>query len=399
MSDRGRLFNLTLLPETAKARNYSPRILITYEASDHSVMEAISTLTIPVHNITHVDLPTLTSPSRFPYAQKPPNWISNELKDAWELVRRRYDSIQKHLFDESDSENNLFFEKYYDSLNENSSHECIIVDLSERQNKLLEYLSERKLLYTSSQPNTNHLFLHKKIGISNFVEIFRDHLFIGPEIIRDISKSCNGLKDKFILFKTGWNKFLPEHDDWNHPVWFCWHLFLLYPFIDSSTSWEILKSGCIGVGTDAVSIECPLYYTQPDYRVGDLKKIVDELRSGKKPEWIARPGKTDLVLPFPEKRLTNGKGSNGEQFVPAHAMLLFGEDEDHGQTPFRIISNLDLKSLTPNKIRFRQTDLNEALIHDECELFIFPLKLSTKRSAGIGDYRWTGMPVLAYAVV
>jgi len=378
------LYNLTLPPEDAKSRNYLSKVIISYEHPEQTAINPISTITAPVHNLTHIDLPWLVSERRFPFRDVMPD-ISDDYKLHWNNIINNYDDF--HQIIKGDGRSSIpMIDDYIKSIDTNFMCECVIINLDRKRNKFIKYLKDNNLVYEHYSSNNNFKYLNKNVEQRHLVEMLRDYLHISSKSILSIDDKYK-LENKFVLFQTGWDEFIPEYEDWDHPVWMCWHLFLMYPYLDFFSATELIRSKCIGVGTDTISIECPLYYTHPKYRLSDIQALLNDK------SWQSNK----ICLPFDNTDINSMSQTN---LLPAHSTLFFSNSVFDSKNPFKILSSLTFSKLSKilKKFNLRNTIIEDDYTISTGNLFIMPLFTGLEFNNPLSKNIWTGLPCLVYFV-
>lgn len=102
-------------------------------------------------------------------------------------------------------------------------------------------------------------------------------LKIGFDEILGLIGDRQRLKETFLVFFTGWEKWRPQFRDVSHPVFESWHPFLLHPYLDATGIEKLSEAGVAGVGIDTYGIECPLYYADPHLSMPAVTECVEEM--------------------------------------------------------------------------------------------------------------------------
>ncbi len=92
-------------------------------------------------------------------------------------------------------------------------------------------------------------------------QLLIDLLINGDELAPALAAAeASDVSDCLLLFKTGWSAWRPRSEqtrDLRHPVFNCWHPFLLHPYLDLSTLESV--GAFAGIGSDCVDLDCPAY--------------------------------------------------------------------------------------------------------------------------------------------
>jgi len=139
---------------------------------------------------------------------------------------------------------------------------CIIIDVSYKQKIIEDALFKipaekyRDSDYTGSYYQQ---FLNPLMEYEDFQKILHD-ICITKEELKSVLEGIKKPENTFLIFKTGWDIFAPDIRDLNHPMWECWHAFLIHPYLDENSIKYITDNNYLGIGCDTFSLECPLYY-------------------------------------------------------------------------------------------------------------------------------------------
>lgn len=83
------------------------------------------------------------------------------------------------------------------------------------------------------------------------------------------------LKNKVVLFSTGWNDvFRPKYKDIGHELIQMMHPYFYSPYLDLNTLSFLISSGAIGIGTDTYGMDSCIYYVDPEVCIPAMKRVL-----------------------------------------------------------------------------------------------------------------------------
>ncbi len=170
---------------------------------------------------------------------------------------------------------------------------CIIVDISSKRKDLFNYTHESKPLdivtghakETFSLGYEGEIFQSEVIQFKTrkeFKELIEGLCITKEELqksIEPLRKQIKDFSETIICFRTYWNVFFrPQYPDIRHPLWNCYHPYLLHPYLDEFGVDYLLKElNIAGVAADIPGLDCPLYDVLEVWSfplIGEVKKEI-----------------------------------------------------------------------------------------------------------------------------
>lgn len=248
--DLGKEISSTSLKYPVFRGNCSP--LITSIERD-APLEPSSLVAFSIHNMTHMDLP----------------WCLENKIEELKSINPRIGSLP----DISEIDNVI---KRYANI---MQFDTIIIDISMKRKFLEGYLDRETG------------FIRRDITSDSF-----DELMARLEITeRDLMGQISNLKEKFVIFHTGYDLFWRRATNFSNPYFELRHPYLVHPYMLSENllSKLIYDLDIEGIGSDTYGLESPLHFIHRHIIPNYAKNFYNTFRTSRLPY---RPVLTKLML-------------------------------------------------------------------------------------------------------